>query len=58
MKILGIHCSTINTSACILVNGQIKFAIQEERITREKFTGDFPDQSIKACLNHEGINLY
>ncbi len=57
MKILGIHCSTINTSACILVNGQIKFAIQEERITREKFTGDFPDQSIKACLNHEGINF-
>ena len=32
MYILGINTGEYNSSACILRNGQIKFAIQEERL--------------------------
>lgn len=57
MYILGLKQSGFNTSACILKNGSLSFAICEERLTRQKKTKDFPMQAIKACLAHEGITL-
>ena len=35
MKILGVHDGH-NSSACLLENGEVKFAIQEERLQRVK----------------------
>jgi carbamoyltransferase len=35
MKILSIHDGH-NASACLLIDGEIKYAIQEERLIREK----------------------
>ena len=57
MYILGINSGEYNSSACILKNGQIKFAIQEERLNREKFTKKFPYQSIKKCLENQNIKF-
>jgi len=57
MYILGINMSCLDTSACISDNGRIKFAIREERLTRNKKTKDFPIRSIKACLEYTGIKL-
>jgi predicted NodU family carbamoyl transferase len=41
MKVLGIHDGH-NASICLLENGEIKFAIQEERLIREKNKAGFP----------------
>ena len=40
--ILGLNYGEFNSSACLLKDGDIKIAIQEERLSREKFTKKFP----------------
>ncbi len=57
MKILGLNAGEFNTSASVLKNGEITCAAQEERFTREKFTKEFPYNSIKFCLNKEKLKL-
>ena len=49
MIILGVNVSH-NYSACLMIDGDIKLAIQEERIVRKKnFTG-YPKKSIDMCI--------
>lgn len=55
--ILGLNINHPDTSAAILVDGQLKFAIAEERLTRVKNTSKFPINAIKCCLDFVGINL-
>lgn len=57
MKILGINMSCLDTSASILEDGKIKFAVREERLTRKKRTRDFPINSVKLCLEYAGIDF-
>ena len=45
-----------DSAAALLVNGQIRAAVAEERFSREKATGDFPVQAIRYCLDHEGLS--
>jgi len=54
MLILGIWDGH-DSGACIVEDGIIKVAINEERLTRKKLDIEFPQNSIKACLNH--LNL-
>ncbi len=51
--ILGVHDGH-NASAAILRDGQLLFAIQEERLTGRKNHNGFPHESIKACLAYAG----
>lgn len=51
MKILGIHDGH-NASICLVEDGKIVFAIQEERLTYEKNKGGFPSKSIEFMLKH------
>lgn len=55
MKILGIH-SGHNASACLLDNGQIKYAIQEERLRGIKNWWGFPELSVKKILEELNLN--
>ncbi|HEY3244486.1 MAG TPA: carbamoyltransferase N-terminal domain-containing protein, partial [Phycisphaerae bacterium] len=52
--ILGVHDGH-NASAAILKNGELLFAIQEERVSGIKNHNGFPFKSIKACLDFAGI---
>ena len=54
--ILGLNCYHADSSACIIVNGKLEFAIEEERLNRKKHTSDLPILSIKECLKQTGIN--
>ncbi|HET7792707.1 MAG TPA: carbamoyltransferase C-terminal domain-containing protein [Rhizobacter sp.] len=45
-----------DSAAVLLRDGAVQFGIAEERITREKATGEFPFRSIKASLAHAGID--
>ena len=55
--ILGLNSGEFNSSACLLKNGEVKIAIQEERLNREKFTKKFPIKSIKKILENEKIEI-
>jgi carbamoyltransferase len=56
-KILGISCFYHDSAACVVVDGKIMAATQEERFTRDKHTSDFPIQSIKYCLEETGLSI-
>ena len=55
MYILGISCYYHDAAACLLKDGEIVAAAQEERFTRKKHDDSFPANAIKFCLAHEGI---
>jgi len=54
MKVIGIHDGH-NATASLLVDGKIKWVIQEERIKHEKNFDGFPSGSIKKILELEGV---
>jgi len=57
MKILGISCFYHDSAACIVSDGKIIAAVQEERFTRKKHDADFPVNSIDYCLKEAGISV-
>ena len=57
MYILGINAYHGDSSACLLKDGKIICAIEEERIRRIKHWAGFPSEAIKFCLNDAGINI-
>ncbi len=50
MYILGISAYYHDSAACILKDGEIVAAAQEERFTRKKHDQNFPINAIKYCL--------
>ncbi|SFT23894.1 carbamoyltransferase family protein [Mucilaginibacter polytrichastri] len=57
MYIIGISCFYHDSAACIIKDGEILAAVQEERFTRIKNDDSFPQQSIKYCLEYCQIDL-
>lgn len=57
MLILGINMFHSDASAALLVDGQIEFAVAEERINRIKHYGGFPRHAIQACLDYGRVDL-
>ncbi len=50
-------CQGLDSSACIIVDGEIIAAAEEERFNGEKYTCDFPIQAIKYCLDKACISI-
>ncbi|MBA4445330.1 carbamoyltransferase [Cylindrospermopsis raciborskii CS-506_D] len=57
MNILGINAYHGDASACLIQNGQLVAAVEEERFNRVKHWAGFPAESIRYCLKVGGINL-
>ena len=57
MKILGINAFHADSSACILIDGEIICAIEEERLTRMKHWAGFPKLAIYSCLKEANIEI-
>ena len=55
MNILGISCYYHDAAACLLHDGGIIAAAQEERFTRRKHDAEFPAHAIRYCLREGGI---
>jgi carbamoyltransferase len=55
-KILGISAFYHDSAACLLVDGQIIAAAQEERFSRKKHDLGFPFNAIQYCLDEAGIS--
>ncbi len=56
-RILGISAFYHDSAACIIEDGKIVAAAQEERFTREKHTAVFPMHSIRFCLEYAGFTI-
>ena len=56
-KILGLNSGGPNTAAVLFIDGKIIYAVEEERIIREKQTRKFPVNAIKMALEFCGIKL-
>jgi carbamoyltransferase len=57
MLILGLNMFHADASAAIVQDGEVVFAIAEERLNRRKHYGGFPSVAIKACLNAVGAKI-
>ena len=55
--ILGINAYHGDSSACLIKDGKLIAALEEERIRRIKHWAGFPSESIKFCLNFAGIGI-
>jgi len=57
MNILGISAFYHDSAACLVQNGKISAAAQEERFTRKKHDHAFPKNAVKFCLDFAGITI-
>jgi carbamoyltransferase len=57
MLILGLNMFHADASAAIVLDGEIKFAVAEERLNRRKHFGGFPALAVKACLDAVGATI-
>jgi len=57
MYILGIDCFYHDSAACILKDGKVIAAAEEERFTRIKHDVNFPINAIKYCLKEASIDI-
>lgn len=56
MKILGISAYYHDSAACLVIDGEIIGAAQEERFTRIKHDPEFPINAIEYCLSEADIS--
>ncbi|MCI0666024.1 MAG: carbamoyltransferase [Acidobacteria bacterium] len=56
-SILGISAYYHDSAACLVIDGEIIAAAQEERFTRVKHDYRFPSNAVRYCLTEGGITL-
>src|SRR5687767_14700913 len=54
VNILGIWDGH-DSGAALLQDGELRFAVNEERLSRRKLEVSFPARSIAACLSHTSL---
>lgn len=57
MHILGISCFYHDAAACLLRDGELIAAAQEERFSRVKHDWRFPEHALAYCLREAGIGV-
>ena len=57
MVILGINAYHGDSSACLVIDGDLICAIEEERIRRIKHWAGLPVESIKWCLSYASLDI-
>ncbi len=57
MYILGISAFYHDSAACLVHEGEIIAAAQEERFTRKKHDSSFPHHAVQFCLAQAGIRI-
>jgi carbamoyltransferase len=58
MYILGINAYHAGASACLVRDGDLVAAAEEERFRRIKYVAGFPTRAIEFCLREAGISAY
>lgn len=55
--LLGISCFYHDSAACLVRDGEIMAAAQEERFTRKKHDAGFPGKAVDYCLREAGCRI-
>jgi len=55
--ILGLNAYHADAAACLVKDGELVAAVEEERFRRVKHWGGFPSEAIRYCLSEAGISL-
>lgn len=58
MYILGINAYHAGASACLIKDGQLIAAAEDERFKRVKYWAGFPVEANRYCLAEAGITVY
>ena len=56
VNVLGINYYFHDSSACLLRDGLLVAAVEEERLSREKHTCRFPERAAEQCLRIAGLD--
>ena len=56
LYVLGISAYYHDSAACLVVDGRIVAAAQEERFTRKTHDAAFPTNAVAYCLKEAGIS--
>src|ERR1700704_5882695 len=56
-SILGLSAYYHDSAACLVRDGEIVAAAQEERFTRKKHDAGFPAPAVAYCLREAGIGI-
>jgi len=57
MLVLGLNLFHADSSAAIIDNGEVIYAVAEERLNRIKHYGGIPRLAIRACLDYVGADI-
>ena len=57
MNILGINAYGHDSAVSLFQNGELTFAVEEERLNRKKHSGEFPIQSINEAFKFSNIKI-
>jgi carbamoyltransferase len=57
VRILGISAFYHDSAACLVADGRLVAAAQEERFTRKKHDAGFPHHAARYCLDAGGVGL-
>ena len=58
MLSLGFNCYMRDAAAALVRDGEVIAAVEEERLSRVKSTGVFPEQAIRWCLSDAGVDVH
>ncbi len=57
MNILGFNCYGHDSAAALIMNDEVVFAVEEERLNRKKHDGSIPVMGIAECLKYGNLKL-
>jgi carbamoyltransferase len=57
MNIIGVSCYYHDAAACLVTDGKVLAAVEEERLTRKKHDNRFPELAIDWCLRQTGLDI-
>ena len=57
MNILGLSCFYHDAAACLMSDGEIVAAAQQERFSRKKHDQEFPTEAIAYCMKEGGVTI-
>src|SRR3984957_6185294 len=56
--VIGLNCSGHDAAAALAIDGVVVAAISEERLTRVKHQGGFPNRALEYCLREAGLHRH
>ena len=56
-NVLGLNYGGHDTSACLMKDGKLIVACEEERYSKQKHTRDFPKNATNDCLKKANISI-